>query len=77
MSNLLEKPRVIEERAAECERVTAHGQHLREHKRSVEKPLRLTRGELSGEVHPSGGVDGAVKSRVLGVKTSAVPNHSR
>src|SRR5208282_5180217 len=77
MANLFEEPRIIEKRAAEREGVAADGEDLGEHKRRVEKPLRLARRDLSGEVHPSRGVDGAVEGGVLGIKTAAIPNDRR
>ena len=75
MADLFEQARVIEERAAESESVTAHREDLGEHEGRVEKPLRLARSELSGEVHPGGGVDGAVERRVFGIEAAAIPNH--
>ena len=77
MADLFKEPRVIEKRPAERDGVTADSKDLGEHKRRVEKALRLARGELGGEVHPSGGVDGAVEGGVFGIKAAAIPNHGR
>src|SRR5580704_4770402 len=75
MANLFEEPCVIEERAAEGDGVTAHRKDLGEHERRVEKALGLARGELSGEVHPSRGVDGTVEGGISRIKAAAIPNH--
>lgn len=76
MADLFEKPRIIEDGAAESEGVTADGENLGKHKGGVEKALRLTRGKLGGEVHPGSSVDGAVESRIFGSETPSIPNHS-
>jgi hypothetical protein len=75
MADLLEEASVIEQCAAESESVTAYGEDLGEHEGRVEETFRLAGSDLSGEVHPSRGVDGAIKRRVLGIKTAAIPNH--
>lgn len=77
MADLFKEPRVVEERAAESERVTADGEYLGEHKGRVEKALRLAGRKLSGTVHPSGGVNGAVEGGIFGFKAAAIPNHCR
>ena len=74
MANLFEQARVIEERTAKSESVTAHREDLCEHEGRVQKALRLARSELRGEVHPGGGVDGAVEGRVFGIKAAAIPD---
>jgi len=75
VADLFEEARVIEERAAESEGVAAYGKDLREHEGCVEKAFGLARGDLSGEVHPSRGVNRAVEGSVFGIKTAAIPNH--
>src|SRR5580658_3585341 len=77
MTDLFKEASIIEQRAAECECVAAYGENLGEHEGRVEKALRLASGDLSGAIHPSRGVDGAVERRVLGVKAAAIPNDRR
>jgi len=77
MADLFKQARVIEKRAAESERVAAHGKDLRENKGSVKKTLRLAGRKLSGTVHPSSGVDGAVEGRIFGFKAAPIPDHCR
>src|ERR1700730_16368166 len=75
MPNLFKETSVIEKRSAQREGVAADREDLREQERRVEKTLGLARGELGGEVHPGGRVNGAVKSRFSGIKAAAIPNH--
>ncbi len=77
MADLFEQARVIQERAAKSKGIAAHSEDLREHKRRVEKPLGLGCGDLSGEVHPSRSVDGAIERSVLGIKATPIPNYRR
>src|SRR5579863_6516961 len=75
MADLLEEARVIKKRAAKRESVTANCEDLREHEGCIEKTLGLARCELSGEVHPGGCINGAVKGRFSGIKAAPIPNH--
>ena len=75
MANLFEQARVIQERAAKSKGIAAHGEDLREYEGRVEKPLGLGCGDLSGEVHPSRSVDGAIERRVLRIKATPIPNY--
>ena len=75
VANLLEEARVVEENTAESDRVTGDGECLRENEGRIEQPLGLRGGELRTEIHPSGGVDGAVEGRVFELEAAAIPDY--
>jgi len=61
MTHLLEEAGIVQESAAESDRVASDGERLREDEGGIEQALRLGGGELRAEVHPGGRVHGAVE----------------
>src|SRR5260370_6318116 len=76
MMNLFEEPRVIKKRAAQRDRVAQNYESLGENERGIQQASRLSGGELSGDVKPSGGINGAVERSIFDGQPAAVPDET-
>jgi len=65
---------VIEERATQRHDITQNHEGLGEKEGSVHQAPGLCRGELSGDVEPGGGINGAVERGIFDGQTAAVPD---
>src|SRR5713226_7899376 len=76
MVDLFEEPRVIEKRATQRDGISQHHKRLGENKWSVQQARGLGGGELSGDIQPSGRINGAVESGILHGQPAAEPNEA-
>ncbi len=76
MMNLFEEPRVIKKRAAQRDRVAQNYESLGENERGIQQASRLSGGELSGDVKPSGGINGAVERSIFDGQAAAEPDEA-
>ncbi len=72
---MFEQARIVEKSAAESDGVAGDGECLREDKGRIEQALRLGGDKLRGEIHPGGGVDGAVEGGVFELEAATIPDY--
>ena len=76
MMDLFEEPRVIEKRAAQRDDIAQDHESLGENKGSVQQARGLSSGELSSNIQPGGGINGAVERRIFDGQAAAVPDET-
>src|SRR5690348_8599109 len=75
VADLFEQARIVEQSAAESDGVAGDGERLREDERGIKQALRLRGGNLCGEIHPGGGVDGAVERGIFELEAPTKPDY--
>ena len=76
VANLFEEVSVVQKCAAESDGVTHHHERLGKKEGSVQQALGLRGGKLSGDVEPSGGVNGAIESGIFVGQSAPIPNQT-
>src|SRR5207245_11044349 len=72
MMDLFEEPRVIKKRATQRDDIAQDHESLGENEGSVEQARGLSSGELSGDIQPGGGINGAVERGIFDGQAAAV-----
>src|ERR1700744_5099312 len=74
MLHLLKQSRVIQQRAAERDRITRHRQRLRQNEWRIQQPRRLRRRKLRRNVHPRRRIQRPVERRIFNLQTPPEPD---